>query len=27
VFVALGYGSSPTATPSARLYCFRDTAE
>jgi hypothetical protein len=27
VFVALGFGSSPTATPNARLYCFRDGSE
>jgi outer membrane protein assembly factor BamB len=27
VFVALGFGSSATATPTARLYCFRDGAE
>jgi outer membrane protein assembly factor BamB len=27
IYVGLGFGPSPSATPSARLYCFRDAAE
>jgi outer membrane protein assembly factor BamB len=27
VYVGLGFGPSPAATPTARLYCFRDSSE
>jgi hypothetical protein len=27
IYVGLGFGPSSNATPTARLYCFRDTSE
>jgi hypothetical protein len=27
VYVGLGFGPAAAATPTARLYCFRDTSE